>query len=91
MTAPGAVAPVSKTKWIVQLVITIVVLGNPVALVLSILGLVKVDTDLPAAEKFYKWAWIAYAIGVILWIIVIILYIVLIVSIATDPSMTPTY
>ena len=86
-TAPAASstgsAPVSKTKWIVQLVVGgVIVLPNIVTLILAILGLTKVDTDLETANKYYKWGWIAYAIGVVLWIIIIAGYIAALVSLA---------
>ncbi len=49
-------APVSKTKWIVQLVVSVLCGGNIITLILAILGLVKADTDLETANKYYKWA-----------------------------------
>ena len=72
-TAPAASstgsAPVSKTKWIVQLVVGgVIVLPNIVTLILAILGLTKVDTDLETANKYYKWGWSGRAIGVGAWI-----------------------
>jgi uncharacterized membrane protein YozB (DUF420 family) len=73
-TSPGA--PVSKTKWIAQLVVSVLCLGNIVTLILAILGLVKADTDLETANKYYKWGWIAYAIFAVLNIIGIIIYFV---------------
>lgn len=63
-SSPGA--PVKKTKWIVQLVVGTLCLGNIFTLILAILGLVKADTDLEAANKYYKWGWIVYAICVVL-------------------------
>lgn len=68
-------APVSKTKWIVQLVVSILCGGNIVATILAILGLVKADTDLPTANKYYKWGWIAYGIGLVLTILSLVLII----------------
>lgn len=83
-TAPAASttgsAPVSKTKWIVQLIVGTVVFGNIITLILAILGLTKADTDLETANKYYKWGWIAYAICIVLWIILIVGYIVLVVA-----------
>lgn len=83
-TAPAASttggAPVSKTKWIVQLIVGTVVFGNIITLILAILGLTKADTDLETANKYYKWGWIAYAICLALWLIVIIGYVVLVVA-----------
>ncbi|UQN29634.1 hypothetical protein [Brachybacterium kimchii] len=82
---PGA--PVSKTKWIVQLVVGVVCLGNPITLVLAIIGLVKADTDLPLAEKLYKWGWIAYAICVVLWLIYIGLNVAALIAMFNSGSM----
>jgi hypothetical protein len=75
-------APVSKTKWIVQLVVTGVTTllcaqFAIVSLILSIVALVKVNTDLAGANKFFKWGWIAYAIG---WAVTIIFWIILAAS-----------
>ncbi|MFC7374131.1 hypothetical protein ACFQS2_08690 [Brachybacterium sp. GCM10030267] len=85
--AGGGQAPVSKTKWIVQLVLSVVCLGNVVTLILAILGLVNADKDLATANKYYKWGWIAYAIGVVLWILGIIAYFVFIgAMIANTPT-----
>lgn len=64
--APSAQAPVSKTKWIVQLVVSVLCFFNIITIVLAILGLTKADTDLATANKFYKWGWIAYIIWVVL-------------------------
>ncbi len=63
-TSPGA--PVSKTKWIVQLVVAVICFFNIITIVLAILGLTKADTDLATANKYYKWGWIAYAIWAVL-------------------------
>ncbi|APX35035.1 hypothetical protein BH708_17835 [Brachybacterium sp. P6-10-X1] len=63
----------SKTKWIVQIVVSFLCGGNLITLVLAIMGLVKADTDLPLANKLYKWGWIIFAIGWILYIILIVL------------------
>lgn len=90
-TTPGGQAPVSKTKWIVQLVVSVLCLGNIITLILSILGLVKADTDLATANKYYKWGWIIYAICVVLWIIGIILYIVFIASMVNNTGTYETY
>ena len=82
-------APVSTTKWIVQLVVGgVLILPNIFTLVLAILGLVKADTDLETANKYYKWGWIAYAIGVVLWILGIIAYVVLIVAAVNSGTYT---
>lgn len=71
---PSSQAPVSKVKWIVQLVVSILCFFNIVTIVLAILGLVKADTDLATANKFYKWGWIAY----IIWVVVVIgIYVIL--------------
>lgn len=67
--APAPGTPVKKTKWIVQLVVGTICLGNIFTMVFAILGLVKADTDLPQANKFYKWGWIAYIICIVLWIV----------------------
>lgn len=84
-------APVSKTKWIVQLVVGgILVFPNIITLIFAILGLTKADTDLPTANKYYKWGWIAYAICLALWIIGIILYIIL-VAVAVSSTGTRGY
>lgn len=64
--AAGTGAPVKKTKWIVQLVVGTLCLGNLITMILAILGLVKADTDLALANKYYKWGWIAYAICAVL-------------------------
>lgn len=64
--ATPAGAPVKKTKWIVQLVVSLICFGNIVTLILAILGLVKVDTDLETANKYYKWGWIAYVIFLVI-------------------------
>ncbi|WP_152351629.1 hypothetical protein [Brachybacterium subflavum] len=84
-TAPGA--PVSKTKWIVQLVVGVVCLGNPITLVLAIIGLVKADTDLPLANKLYTWGWIAYAVCVVLWLIYIGLNVAAVIAMISSGSM----
>ena len=86
--ATPAGAPVKKTKWIVQLVVSLICFGNIVTLILAILGLVKVDTDLETANKYYKWGWIAYAIGVVLWILGIIGYVLLIVAAVNSGTYT---
>ena len=52
--APTGGAPVKKTEWIVQLIVSILCGGNIITLVLAIVGLVKADTDLPLANKLYK-------------------------------------
>ena len=62
----GGSAPVPKTKWIVQLVVSFLCGGNIITVILAILGLVKADTDLEAANKYYKWGWIAYIIWAVL-------------------------
>ncbi|GAP80525.1 MULTISPECIES: hypothetical protein [Brachybacterium] len=59
-------APVSKTKWIVQLVVSVLCFFNIITIVLAILGLTKADTDLATANKYYKWGWIAYIIWAVL-------------------------
>ena len=59
-------APVSKTKWIVQLVVSVLCFFNIITIVLAILGLTKADTDLATANKYYKWDWIAYIIWAVL-------------------------
>ncbi|GAA1490051.1 hypothetical protein [Brachybacterium sacelli] len=83
----GGNQPVSKTKWIVQLVVSVLCLGNPITLILAILGLVKADTDLESANKYYKWGWIVYAILAVLWVIGIILYFVFVgAMIANAPT-----
>ncbi len=79
-STPTTGAPVSKTKWIVQLVVGALVLGNVITLIFAILGLVKADTDLETANKYYKWGWIAYIICVVLWIIGIIAYVIFFMS-----------
>lgn len=87
-TSSGS-GPVSKTKWIVQIVVSVLCLGNIVTLILAILGLVKADTDLPTANKYYKWGWIAYAIFLVLWIVGLILYFVFVgTMIANVPETT---
>ncbi|GAB2535970.1 hypothetical protein [Brachybacterium huguangmaarense] len=73
-------APVDKTKHIVQIVVTFLCGGNIVALIFAILGLVRADTDPVEAAKWYKWGWIAFAIGLVLWIIGIILYFIFIAA-----------
>ncbi|MGO2608554.1 MULTISPECIES: hypothetical protein [Brachybacterium] len=73
--APTGGAPVKKTKWIVQLIVSILCGGNIITLVLAIVGLVKADTDLPLANKLYKWGWIVFAIIWILYIILIVIVI----------------
>ena len=71
---PSNHAPVSKVKWIVQLVVSILCFFNIITIVLAILGLVKADTDLAQANKFYKWGWIAY----IIWAVIVIgIYVIL--------------
>lgn len=65
-TSPGQV---SKTKWIVQLVVGFLCFGNIITVILAILGLVKADTDLESANKFYKWGWIAYVACIVLYIL----------------------
>ena len=89
--APAGGAPVSKTKWIVQLVVSVLCLGNIVTLILAILGLVKADTDLETANKYYKWGWIAYVIFLVLWIIGIILYFVFVASVVATSGSYETY
>ncbi|MGP5251313.1 hypothetical protein [Brachybacterium alimentarium] len=95
--APAGGAPVSKTKWIVQLVVSAItmVLCSPlqvVTVILAIIGLVKAGSDLTAANKLYKWGWIVYAV---IWVITIILWIVLfatgVFSAIIDGSSTTTY
>ncbi|MEE1619476.1 hypothetical protein [Brachybacterium sp. J153] len=76
MTTPQTGASVSKTKWIVQLVVSVLCLGNIVTLILAILGLTKADTDLETANKYYKWGWIAYGIFLVINIAAIIIYFV---------------
>jgi uncharacterized membrane protein YidH (DUF202 family) len=66
---PAGGAPVSKTKWIVQLVVAVLCFFNIITIVLAILGLTKADTDLATANKYYKWGWIAYAIWAVLVIV----------------------
>ncbi|MGO2023024.1 MAG: hypothetical protein ACTH2N_11700, partial [Brachybacterium tyrofermentans] len=73
--APTGGAPVKKTKWIVQLIVSILCGGNLIVLALAIVGLVKADTDLPLANKLYKWGWIVFAIIWILYIILIVIVI----------------
>lgn len=73
--APAPGTPVKKTKWIVQLVVGAICVGNIITVVLAILGLVKADTDLAQANKFYKWGWIAYVIFLVLWILLIVVII----------------
>ena len=73
--APTGGAPDNKTKWIVQLIVSILCGGNIITLVLAIVGLVKADTDLPLANKLYKWGWIVFAIIWILYIILIVIVI----------------
>ncbi|WP_232820337.1 hypothetical protein [Brachybacterium sp. YJGR34] len=75
--APGAQAPVSKTKWIVQLIVSFLCGGNIITVILAILGLVKADTDLEAANKYYKWGWIVFAI---VWVLVIIMWVILLLT-----------
>lgn len=89
--APTGGAPVSKTKWIVQLVVSVLCLGNIITLILAILGLVKADTDLPAANKYYKWGWIAYGICLVLWIVGIILYFAFIGTMIANSGTYETY
>lgn len=64
----GGPASVPKTKWIVQLVVSILCFFNIITIVLAILGLVKADTDLATANTFYKWGWIVY----IIWAVIVI-------------------
>ncbi|MGY5764069.1 hypothetical protein ACXET9_02565 [Brachybacterium sp. DNPG3] len=78
-------APVSKTKWIVQLVVALLCGGNIITVILAILGLVKADTDLETANKYYKWGWIIYVI----WLVVIIgLYAILLLTGAFTASVS---
>jgi hypothetical protein len=70
----GGSAPVPKTKWIVQLVVSFLCGGNIITVILAILGLVKADTDLEAANKYYKWGWIVFAI---VWVLMILLWVLL--------------
>ncbi len=79
-STPTTGAPVSKTKWIVQLVVAVICFFNIITIVLAILGLTKADTDLATANKYYKWGWIAYIICVVLWIIGIIAYVIFFMS-----------
>lgn len=93
---PGA--SVSKTKWIVQLVIAVITMLSCsqlaiVAVIFSVLGLTKVDTDRAAAEKFYRWAWIAYIAA---WVLTILLIVLLAATgilggIMSDASSTSSY
>ncbi|GAA1335106.1 hypothetical protein GCM10009592_32020 [Brachybacterium rhamnosum] len=91
-TAPTASttggAPVSKTKWIVQLVVACVCGMNIPTIVLAILGLVKADTDLPLANKLYKWGWIVFAI---IWVLIIAMYAILFAIGAFSASVDTTY
>lgn len=66
---PGT-QPVKKTKWIVQLIVSILCFFNIITIVLAIMGLVKADSDLPLANKLYKWGWIIYAIWAVIVIVV---------------------
>lgn len=86
--APAGGAPVKKTKWIVQLIVSILCGGNLIVLALAIVGLVKADTDLPLANKLYKWGWIVFAI---IWILYIILIVLGIASGAFTASVDTTY
>ncbi len=84
--APGY-APVSKTKWIVQIVVAAVCFFNIITIILGILGLTKADTDLPTANKYYKWGWIAYAI----WIVLVLVGYGLIVALSIASTPTSSY
>lgn len=84
--APGF-APVSKTKWIVQIIVAAVCFFNIVTIILGILGLTKADTDLPTANKYYKWGWIVYAI----WLVLAILAYVLLFASVFAASSTSSY
>ncbi|PWH07658.1 hypothetical protein DEO23_03270 [Brachybacterium endophyticum] len=87
--APGA--PVSKTKWIVQLVVGTLCFGNLVTMILAIIGLVKADQDLPLANKLYKWGWIIYAIWAVLTIIGLIVYFTVVVPALINSGSMQTY
>ncbi|GAA1484254.1 hypothetical protein [Brachybacterium fresconis] len=73
----GGNQPVSKTKWIVQLVVSVLCGFNLIVLVMAIIGLVKADTDLPLANKLYKWGWIVFAIC---WVLYILLWVFLLMT-----------
>ena len=70
----GGNQPVSKTKWIVQIVVSVLCGFNIIVLAMAIIGLVKADTNLPLANKLFKWGWIVFAIC---WILYIALWVIL--------------
>lgn len=85
MTAPvpNAASEKIKKNALIAMIVGFVC-GGVLPGVLGLLGYLKADQEPETARKFTKWAWIVFAICWVLAIIFIVIYVIVIFSVASS-------